>query len=584
LLRLPGFGVPFVICLFSPNGQFAAVTYQRADVVHFYVWDLRRREAILKVPNGIVHYAMDFSPDSRRVAVGRADRLILLYDLTTGREMKRLPLGLEPYSIRFHPDGQKLAVSSLERSATEVRELETGTVIASLPHPAEVWCTAWRSDGKVLATACGDFRIYVWDVVGRQRLAVLEGHEDYVTRVTFNHGGDLLVSTGWDETTRLWDPLTGRQLLVSSAPGGTHFSPDDRLLGFVLPGTGVELREVASSRECRTLFSHQGGAILWGVDFSPDGRLMASASASDDPDGRLMASASDDGVRLWDVAAAREVARLPTNGSRSAIFHPDGKSLITTGSTGLYRWRIEPDPTAATGGIRISPPQILAPLTGLLYACLSRDGRTLAVGQENAGQAYVLDPENPSQRVLLQGQPGLDRIAISPNGRWIATGAWLQQPPPWPWVRVWDARSGKPVRDLPAEGHGHSLAFSPDGRWLVTGVSREYRFWKVGSWQPGHRLPREATSGLPGPVAFTRDGKMAAIARSRRGVQLIDPSRGQELATLEAPVPQLVTALCFSPDGSRLAVARGGRGSHVIQLWDLHLIRQQLRAMRLDWN
>jgi WD40 repeat protein len=327
---------------------------------------------------------------------------------------------------------------------------------------------------------------------------------------------------------------------------------------------------VASSRECRTLFSHQGGRSAWNVDFSPDGRLMASAS--------------DDGVRLWDVAAAREVARLPTEGSRSAIFHPDGKSLITSGPTGLYRWRIEPDPTAATGGIRISPPQVLVPLTGLLYACLSRDGQTLAVVQEHAGQAYVLDPENPSQRVLLQGQPGLDRIAISPNGRWIATGAWREEPPPWAWVRVWDAGSGKPVRDLPALGHGHSLAFSPDGRWLVTGVAQEYRFWKVGSWKPGHRLPREATSGLSGPVAFTRDGKIAAIATSRRRVQLIDPSRGQELATLEAPDPQPVGALCFSPDGSRLAVARGGRGSHGTQLWDLRLLRQQLRAMRLDWN
>jgi WD40 repeat protein len=566
LLRLPGFGVPSVLCCFSPNGQFAAVKYHRGAEVHFYVWDLRRREAILKVPNGIVNGAMDFSPDSRQVAACRPGKLLLLYDLTTGRELQRVPLGHDPRAIRFHPDGQKLAVASLESSAAEVLALETGTVIASLPHPAPVWCTAWRSDGKVLAVGCSDFRTYLWDVAGRQRLAVLEGHEDYVTNVTFNHDGNLLASTGWDGTTRLWDPLTGRQL-VSSSGAGTQFSPDDRLLGFALRAPRVELREVASSREYRTLFWLQESHGPLNVDFSPDGRLVAAACAGD--------------VRLWDVATAREVASLPIKGSWSVLFHPDGNSLITHEPTGLRRWRIGPGPGDDTGGVRIMPPEILLPLTGPGYACLCRDGRTLAVGQQSAGRGYVLDLEDPSKRVLLQGQPGLDQIAISPNGQWIATGTWAAE---WGPVRIWDARSGKPVRDLPPAVRGQSVAFSPDGRWLVTGVSREYRFWEVGSWRPGPRLPREAYSELPGPVAFARDGKLVAVASSLRQVKLIDPSRGRELATLEAPDPQGLGGLCFSPDGSRLAVAAGWRGSHGVRLWDLRLIRRQLRAMGLDWD
>jgi WD40 repeat protein len=64
-------------------------------------------------------------------------------------------------------------------------------------------------------------------------------------------------------------------------------------------------------------------------------------------------------------------------------------------------------------------------------------------------------------------------------------------------------------------------------------------------------------------------------------VQLIDPPTGRPLATLAAPDPQLISWLCFSPDGGRLAVACEGR---VVQVWDLRSIRRKLAAMNLDWD
>ena len=82
-------------------------------------------------------------------------------------------------------------------------------------------------------------------------------------------------------------------------------------------------------------------------------------------------------------------------------------------------------------------------------------------------------------------------------------------------------------------------------------------------------------------MGFSRDGKMLAIAYSRYVVRLIDPASGRQLATLESPDPRHVSWLGFSPDGSRLAAASE---TNVIQLWDLRRIREQLAAMKLDWN
>ena len=98
---------------------------------------------------------------------------------------------------------------------------------------------------------------------------------------------------------------------------------------------------------------------------------------------------------------------------------------------------------------------------------------------------------------------------------------------------------------------------------------------------PVRAVSRDFAGYVPGALAFTRGGETVAIAHSSREIKLLDVDSGRELATLAAPVPELLTSLCFTPDGGRLAA---GTRTGVIQLWDLHRIRQQLRDMGLDWD
>jgi eukaryotic-like serine/threonine-protein kinase len=396
----------------------------------------------------------------------------------------------------------------------------------------------------------------------------LEGHGAEPTEVAFNHRGDLLASTGWDSTIRLWDPLGGRQLVSTSGAAyfALPFRPDDRRLGFAVRGLKVGLWDVADGRECRTLFVRQVGSGYWkgprDAEFSPDGHLIASAST--------------DGVRVWDVAAGREIAFLPIEDARSAIFDPAGGSLITCGQDGLHRWPITPDPEMGSRGVRIGPPQDLGVAKELGWARLSRDGRMLLVGHRDDAPAYVVDMREPTKSVLLR-----DRIMpwpeISPDGRWAAGHAGGTSPFEGSF-RAWDLRSGKRVWDWPV--NSGTVAFSPDSKWLVTGSGAETRFWKVGSWQPGRRILWEPGTNH-GSMVFSRDGKMLAIVHLPRLVKLIDPSTGRELATLDTPNLQNVGWLRFSPDGSQLAITDW---NHTIHLWDLRLVRRQLAAMGLDWD
>src|SRR4029077_5461871 len=100
-----------------------------------------------------------------------------------------------------------------------------------------------------------DNRIYLWNPLSGKQQAALQGHDSKVTKVAFDHRGDLLASASWDGTLRLWDPMTGRQLL--SKEGGIfnnppQFSPNDQIMGCTLTGSQVELWEVArGSAVCR---------------------------------------------------------------------------------------------------------------------------------------------------------------------------------------------------------------------------------------------------------------------------------------------------------------------------------------------
>src|SRR5262249_14934005 len=149
--------------------------------------------------------------------------------------------------------------------------------------------------------------------------------------------------------------------------------------------------------------------------------------------------------------------------------------------------------------------------------------------------------------------------------------------------KVWDARGGRPVWELPPDlGQGDAeVAFSPDGQWLVTAVAQACRFWRVGSWGPGPVLPREEAGSRFPPLAFTPDGQALAFPLSARQVPLLASPPLRELAPLVAPAPQRVFHLCFSPAGRQLAAACDRQR---IQVWDLRELRRGLAGMGLDWD
>jgi WD40 repeat protein len=337
------------------------------------------------------------------------------------------------------------------------------------------------------------------------------------------------------------------------------FNPQTHRLGCHYREWGqLDLHEVTLPVTVRTFAESppEPAVGLTFVDFSPDGRWLASCGTN--------------GVRLWNLTESRPAAALPMEMAHTVLFAPDNESLVTCAWSGLLRWPIR---RKAADGLEIGPPQLAAP-------ALARPKMFVRAGLVGADAVFATIHQGPirgcrsgTNFLQLGGSEYTTSIAASTDGKWIAAGYWNG-----PNVRLWDAQTGRLIRQLPTL-NSTMVAFTPDNRWLVTGASDEYCFWEVETGVSGLRIPRAQAGTIWGPMAFTRDGNVMAIARSRWLVQLIETATGRELAALEQPDAQTVGWLAFNPDGTQLAVA-----SDVVHVWDLRKLREELVALKLDWD
>jgi WD40 repeat protein len=560
---------------FSPDGKLLLGVYNHTGTSSprlCVVWNLAERTTVLQ--RAVGGLCTVFSPDSASLAIVERGGTVAIIEIATGALQRRFPVkSTGPRCFAFDASGRQFAVSATDDSVT-ILDLETGATTATLSYEGHIHTLAWRSDGRLLAAAGYEERVHVWELPEGRLVSILSGHTAAVIGALFRNRDGLLATWSWDGTTRLWDPVSGSELL--RAPGAIRgLSPDQERLVFQ-DDRRVGVWRIEGGLECRTL--HHGNA----GNLSPRTNTVLFHSVGYSPDGRILAASGHDGVRLWEGSTARELAHLPLGPTQTLQFLPDGTGLLTLGVSGLQRWPISVEQRSGSPTARIGPPLILERTVDRVYnyAGLSQDGKTLAIAV-HSGRVTVLNVarEGAAIRIEHQAAGSLRSLAVSTDGRWTACGHWRSSPA----VQVWDNTTGRISGSFDGGSTGATsafVAFSPDGQWLVTCEQAAYRFWRVGTWQPGPRIERDQIEPYPGPIAWSRDGRVVAVAQSSAGVLLLDAVNGERLATMRVTSPRAVRALDFSPDGRRLAVANIDQQ---LIIWDLPLLRRGLAAQGLDW-
>jgi sugar lactone lactonase YvrE len=213
-----------------------------------------------------------------------------------------------------------------------------------------------------------------------------------------------------------------------------RFGADGRRLAFMAGTQRLVRWELAAPSEYRAVRSREAPKGPWSADFSPDGRLLASAHG--------------DGLRTWDLSDNKEIALVDQTEDgdrlgyiRSVLFHPDGTKLITCGPGdgvpgrgGVYIWPIESQPGGIADALQVRKSRKIDLPKGAVceWATLVDKGRTLLVADSGNDQVMLRDLDRPAEWTLLPVGRDVKFVASHPDGRWIAYigskvfGPWTQ--------------------------------------------------------------------------------------------------------------------------------------------------------------
>lgn len=548
----------------------------------------------------------------------------------TNREMLPLTLDRKPiFAAHYSPDGKTLAVAAgdyrhfkiyykngHDDSAVFLINPLDGSILQRLPHPDAVLDVSFSPDGKLLATACGDGFVRLFDPQsGREidysaqpdRQAYHTGGKTPIRHASFSPDGNSILitaETANDHTANLWKFRVGQSLILDQdqlTTGLCTFSPDGSK---VLTGCG----STADRRGFAQLWDSHTGKPLGNrlphrswvecTAFSPDGRFFATA-ASDfapphgeiyvwetatqrllagpllhtdrvlemvfSPDSQSLLSVSGDHTAaLWNVRTGKQIG-APMEHRQAVLdgaFSPDGKLIATASNDQTARF------WSAETALPVSQP--LAHKNSVRVVNFSPDGRHMATGCDDGSLHFWPVPDQLLHGLKLTDAAEITSVAFSADGTKVSTGSLNGI------ARIWNAQDGQALGEFgPHIGRVDAVAFSPDGTQLATasGIIRETRsearLWAVATEKPLvepllHDLPGDTQHSNDVPirfegtlrsVAFSPDGKLMVSASQDRTARVWDTATGHLVYKLENE--QTVYWAGFTPDGQWILSASG---------------------------
>jgi WD40 repeat protein len=445
-------------------------------------------------------------------------------------------------------------------------------------HEEPILFVAFVQDGKAVLTGGQDQVFRLWNRAtgaeirhfamlanpqgkpGKRRPVAMPWTQQAQVIASVTHDGKTLAVYLPSNEILLWDVDTGKEIRRFTPPqgqvAGLQFSPDGKLLAarsnnnsgvisLLDPASGKEVRQVKPQAPADGRVRNFGG-VGWpsSLAFSPDNKLLAISEAEYDQQTWHYY------VRVNKVDSGKEVVKIATTTHATAVaFSGDAKALAIGG----FNWIVLREPTTGKEIRSITQTNgatgmVFAP-KGTTLAVRGRDHQVRLIDSETGKQLHmltdsVLDDSWPGATIRF-GIPSVSRVelAFAPDGKSLAVASGCT-------LRIWDTSTGK---EQPLTG-GHrgpisNLGVSADSkRALTRGADGVIRRWDL---TDGRQLGEFAEPAGTTAIAFSPDGKWAAFGTAAR-IQLCDTETGKAVKELRGHT-NLTATLAFSPDSKWLA-------------------------------
>jgi WD40 repeat protein len=421
-------------------------------------------------------YALAISPDSKVIAMGTRDGLLIV-DAATGKKETKC-IRKQPFyktenihTIAFTPAGDKvIAIDQI--SPLAVFDVASGKEVASFHAPGALFAVS--PDGKSLVFS-GDQTIHFYDLAtGKPKTEA--GRHGMIMRGALSPDGKTAATASTDWHIRLWDCATGEvRHPIKHEPGAYPdsmvFTPDSTTL---IGNNGASIGAL-SFWDVRT--GKQVDRKLEGATYC---RCLAMSS-----DGATLAGGADNGVvHLWDLKTGKH-ARFEISGKgmiESIGFSRDGKRLVATSGTyhtlkefindnAIYVLDVPNQKELRRIGITVQETNTHNPA---LRAAITPDGKLLVTLSSASGFLGIRDADTgqkvPDSFTWDRGGTTAT-LAISPDGLTlaVATGGYHPSPDTFARIHLFDLKSMKSLQVL--DGHRRrisSLSFAADSQTLFS--------------------------------------------------------------------------------------------------------------------
>ena len=416
--------------------------------------------------------------------------------------------------------------------------------------------------------------IYTWQDLRRKPVLInkpdKEGHHtqtDQVNSVVFSADGKYVITGNEDKTLAVWDARTGENLVRMFGPRegllGVAMSPPpgDKYVAAASKDATVYLWDWKAENRLPKIVGHTD--VVSDVDFSRDGRLLASASG-------------DRTARIWALPPLRTLVH--TQPVKWAAWSPNGRYAVTATA------QCNDEPFVCKAFLwDVSNPNVQPKLLKVLAkhtdwvtgAGFSPDSKRLVTASDDDTARIWSVPAGRPLKTLKGHDDWLNSASFSPNGRYVVTASLDGT------ARIWNWRKGKTIKTIHGIDSIGSASFSPDGRSIVTtgGTPHDYAV-KVWAWRTNVKKPFRKLTGHTGAVNYAEwspGGDFIVSASSDGTAQVWDWKNAKSIAVLRGQAGALKDA-SFSPNG-RYVVTVSTDGS--TRIWDW---RVQKAVTQVGWH